>query len=90
MNLADFNISLRKIQNGYVISYPLPKKKKNGKQYEEQEAQQYTSFGFFAISTGAPAQDRAEWYCATEAQVKEVLPRLVMECYAGSVTLKDE
>lgn len=91
MNLGDFNISVRKIVNGYIVSYPLPKKTKKNKteQYEEREANQM--FGLFVIGAGGSQPgERAEFYVPTKTVLEEVLPRLVMECYHGTVTLKDE
>lgn len=94
MNIGDFNIKVRKIVNGYVVSYPVPKPKpkkgKEAKPYVEEEQQAAMRFFSPFIVTSDSPMETAEWYCPTKAALEEALPRLVMECYHAAVTLKDE
>lgn len=82
------NIQVRKIANGYVISYPkikVPTKKDKAKEpapYVEQEDRS-GRWGYFVIGvdTASTQEERLEWYCATKAQVEEAIPRIALEVY---------
>jgi hypothetical protein len=92
------NIQVRKIANGYVISYPkikVPTKRdkqsKDAAGYvDEQEKRMYgTSMFYITLDSGATQEERLEWYCATKTQVEEAIPRIALECYHAQ-QLKDE
>lgn len=91
MNLGDFHISIKKILNGYVVSYPITKVK--AKAANKEMVADYERDPFMEQMFGKRKEspmETVEWYVPSRAKLEEVLPRLMMECYHSSVTLKDE
>jgi hypothetical protein len=78
------NIQVRKIANGYVISYPkikVPTKKDREKEYERNEQQDMMRYLVWGGTSSGQQEERLEWYCSTKAQVEEAVPRIALECY---------
>lgn len=81
-----FDITVRKIANGWIISYPVPHKKT----MEEAVIEPQDPFeAAFSGRRPQPTTDICEWYCSTKAVVEQVLPKLVMESYHGQINLKE-
>lgn len=73
------NITVRKIANGYVISYPNPN--------PEPPKMPTNSHELMALMqrqmNGEDPRGVAEWYCPTKAAVEENVRRIVAEGFAA-------
>ena len=81
MNLGSMNIGVTKIANGYLISYHIPKRKKN--KYKSTAEEELFTFvtGQYTSTVAAPENELQWWYCPTKQAVEDALPRILMECY---------
>lgn len=72
------NITVRKIVNGYIISYPNPKRAPSKPPTNQHELLEFMA----AQMAGKTEGDTAEWYCPTKAAVEENVRRIVAEGFA--------
>lgn len=74
----DTQLKVRKIQNGYIITYQVPKEKKG--KYRGTAEEEMGAYFFFTTSPSESGKT-LEWYCPTKEKVKEALPRIALEAY---------